>query len=195
LYDPNLPSNKLGVLGVFKEKPSEINGQNNRVPNIISAITSTLKSELCNAASTLYSEIKTRIMAKLNEILSEVENTVAQQLGQIEQIKQKMQEALNLIENTIKQMLSVLADPLGNAKNLFLAMLKPYIPPIFLKVIVFINDLYSVITSAISLVKYFKTSQCANIILKGIGIATMSASFAATVAQLINDGRIIMEEV
>ena len=99
-----------------------------------------------------------------------------------------------MINTTIKNILGAIAVPLTNCRNLILGFLKPWIPPIFLKVIVFINDLYSVITSAVSLAKYFRTSSCANMILKGIGMGTMIASLCATVGQLINDANIIMEE-
>ncbi|MCX8174558.1 MAG: hypothetical protein N3F63_08165 [Thermoplasmata archaeon] len=57
-----------------------------------------------------------------------------------------------------------------------------------------LNDLYSVFSSAMALVKYIKTMGCANIILKGIGLGTTSAALVMNIYQTYNDINEVLKE-
>ncbi|MGB9637027.1 MAG: hypothetical protein ACPL1Y_07245, partial [Thermoplasmata archaeon] len=109
-------------------------------------------------------------------------------------VKQKIEEVRNIIEKAVKTATKILEDPIGAGRQIFLSLLKPWVPPIFMKILVVINDLYSIFSSAISLVKYIKNMGCANIILKGIGLGTTSSSLVMSIYQTYNDISEIQKE-
>jgi hypothetical protein len=105
-------------------------------------------------------------------------------------VKEKIEQAKEII----KQAIAVIQNPIEKGPELLFTLLKPWIPPIFLKILVIINDLYSVFSSAVSLFKYIKNMGTANIILKGIGLGTTSASLVMTIYQTYNDISEVMKE-
>jgi len=170
----------------------------NRFPNILKTIVENLTGELNNMMTNIIRDLNTTINATIRQILNQTENALNQQLQKIDDIIKQVQDnitkAQKLIQDAIKIATRILNDPISAAKELLIPLLKPWIPPIFLKVLVIINDLYGVFSSAVALVKYIKSMSCANIILKGIGLGTTSASLVMSIYQTYKDISEVIEE-
>jgi len=170
----------------------------NRFPNILKTIVENLTAELNKTVSSFVDDLKTSLEENITAILNQTENTINQQVEQIQEIINKVKALIETANQTIQQAIKtatqILEDPIGAAKEILIPLLKPWIPPIFLKVLVIINDLYGVFSSAVALVKYIKSMSCANIILKGIGLGTTSASLVMSIYQTYKDISAVIEE-
>jgi hypothetical protein len=170
----------------------------NRPQNILLDVVSEIEKELGkllqDTATGLVSELKKMLVENISAVLSEAENAVNQQMQQIQNIINQVNTKIEEAREIIKQALAVIQNPIDKGPELLFTLLKPWIPPIFLKILVIINDLYSVFSSAVSLFKYIKNMGTANIILKGIGLGTTSASLVMTIYQTYNDISEVMKE-
>jgi phage-related protein len=170
----------------------------NRPENIIKEIVASIKAKLIDESqslmNTIVDQIKTFLENTISDIMNQAENAVNQQLQQVQQIINQVKEKIEQAKEIIKQAITVIQNPIEKGPELLFTLLKPWIPPIFLKILVIINHLYSVFSSAVSLFKYIKNMGTANIILKGIGLGTTSASLVMTIYQTYNDISEVMKE-
>ncbi|MEM3397426.1 MAG: hypothetical protein QXD64_08905 [Thermoplasmata archaeon] len=183
-------------LGIFAKSPDPQN--NPRPENILTHIVSKIKNKIQSMVDGIVAELKNAIQNYIQEIWSQTENMVNQQLQELQEILNQIYAKIELAEQMIKQAIAtatkILEDPVGAGKEILFSVLKPWIPPIFLKVLVVISDLYSVFSSAMALVKYIKNMGCANIILKGIGIGTTSAALVMAIYQTCTDINEVIKE-
>ncbi|MEM3397284.1 MAG: hypothetical protein QW620_08130 [Thermoplasmata archaeon] len=183
-------------LRIFAKSPDPQN--NPRPENILIHIVSKIKTEIQSLVNKIILDLKNAIKNYIQELWSQAENTVNQQLQELQEILNQIYAKIELAEQMIKQAIAtatkILEDPVGAGKEILFSVLKPWIPPIFLKVLVVISDLYSVFSSAMALVKYIKNMGCANIILKGIGIGTTSAALVMAIYQTCTDINEIVKE-
>jgi len=172
----------------LKNRPQDI------LKSVVQNITDKIVGSGQSLVNTIITDLKRCLEENITAILNQAENAVNQQLQQVQQIINQVKEKIEQAKEIIKQAITVIQNPIEKGPELLFTLLKPWIPPIFLKILVIINDLYSVFSSAVSLFKYIKNMGTANIILKGIGLGTTSASLVMTIYQTYNDISEVMKE-
>ncbi|MEM3397428.1 MAG: hypothetical protein QXD64_08915, partial [Thermoplasmata archaeon] len=191
--------NGLKVFATIPESnaPLTIRPENILV-GIVENISKSVMDYLTSATNNIITELKEYIGNVINEVMQGLENAINGQLQTaqmiINDVKEKIDNVKEQIKNALRVATEIIRDPVKAGKEILVELLRPYLPPVFLKILVVISDLYAVFSSGMALAKYIKNMGSANIILKGIGIATTSASLIMTISQTYNDIQQVIQE-